>query len=189
MILSIDASMTTSIHLGNEYNELPNNGTVTKHSAPDLFHRCWRLQTCDLCISSHDPCAWCAVSQTCVPNFDHGTLFPILAPIRNENICPLGWQERWELRSKTFGCRCSSMTFMSVVFTGLSTTVGILLLWTIVKSWKWIFRRWKRRGKDWWRFDRIKTQLPYPLRWPRARALWQQHPDEIENTEREPLLG
>jgi hypothetical protein len=62
----------------------------------------------------------------CLPNIHHGTLLPILAPLRNENICPLGWQERWELRIRTFGCRYSTMTLMSVVIAVLSSMVGVL---------------------------------------------------------------
>jgi hypothetical protein len=157
-------------------------------SASDLFHRCWRLQTCDVCISSEDPCAWCAVSQSCVPNVDHGTLFSILAPIRNESICPLGWQERWELRTKAFGCRCSTMTAISVVVAVLSTMFGIVLLWAIARAGKRIVRIWKKRGEDWWRLDRIKLQRTNSLRWSWLRAP-SQKPHETANTDREPLLG
>jgi hypothetical protein len=175
--------MTTRILLSSERSDPSFNGTT------DLFHRCWRLQTCDLCISSKDACAWCAVSQTCVPNVDHATIFSILAPIRSESICPLGWQERWELRTKAFGCRCSTMTVMSVMVAVISTLCGILLLWAIAKGGKRMVRIWKGRGEDWWRLDRIKHQQPNSLRWPWLGALWQQQkPNETENTDRQPLL-
>ena len=115
---------------------------------PDLFLQCWRLTNCDDCLGSRHPCSWCAVSQACVPNAHH---FPILAPIRNENICPLGWRERWEMRAKPFSCRCSTMTFMSVVVSVLSTLAGVLLLWIFWKLGVWARRRWSTRHSGWWK--------------------------------------
>ena len=117
---------------------------------PDLFLQCWRLINCDDCLGSRHPCSWCAISQTCVPN---AHTFPILAPIRNENICPLGWRERWEMRAKPFSCRCSTMTFMSVVVGVLSTLLGVLLIWVLWKLGKWSLRRWRKRQPGWWKVD------------------------------------
>jgi hypothetical protein len=161
---------------------------VTRPSEDDLFHSCWRLQTCDLCVSSRHICAWCAVSQTCVPNLNHGTLLPILAPIRNENVCPLGWQERWELRTPSFGCRCSTMTFMSVVIAVLSTIVATLLLWGVVMLGRWGVGKWKRSGKDWWKVDRVGITPSHLLCWPKDRAQPRRQP-EIENPEGRALLS
>lgn len=144
---------------------------------------------CASCLASHDPCAWCAISQACVPNSQHGTLIPILAPIRNEDICPLGWRERWELRSRPFGCRCSTMTFMSVVVAVLSTMIGIFLIWSMVNLGKWAVRKWRKRGKEWWRVDRIRLKIHRFPGWPNRQALPQEQADDREDTERRPLLG
>jgi hypothetical protein len=181
--------MTTGNIPAEALPDLPHNGTVTDPSETDLFHSCWARQICDSCISSRDPCAWCAVSQACVPNIDHGTLLPILAPMRNEKICPLGWQERWELRTKTFGCRCSTMTFMSVVIAVLSSMVGVLLIWAAGKLGRWSVRRWKSRRKGWWKINPVKINVLYLLRWRKEPALQQQQAQDIANTERRPLLG
>jgi hypothetical protein len=117
---------------------------------PDLFLQCWRLTNCDDCLGSKHPCSWCAVSQTCVPNAHP---FPIVAPIHNESICPLSWRERWEMRAKPFSCRCSTMTFMSVVVAVLSTLVGVLLIWMFWKLGAWTVRKWRKRQPGWWRVD------------------------------------
>ena len=119
----------------------------------DLFLQCWRLTNCEDCLKSRHPCSWCAVSQTCVPNVHP---FPILAPIRNQNICPLGWRERWEMRAKPLSCRCSTMTFMSVVVSVLSTLAGVLLIWILWKLGIWGWTSWKKRQPGWWRVDRKK---------------------------------
>src|SRR5271170_6093415 len=81
----------------------------------DLFLHCWGRQSCDSCFSTKRPCAWCAISQTCVPNERLSFPFGILSPIGDENICLLAWRERWEMRAIPFSCRCSTMTLMSVV--------------------------------------------------------------------------
>lgn len=161
----------------------------TASSITDLFHRCWRLQNCDSCLASSDACAWCAVSQTCVPNTDQGTLLPILAPIRNVNICPLGWQERWELRTKTFGCRCSTMTLMSVVVAVLSSLLGVLLIWVAVRLGLWGVRKWKRRGTGWWRLDHMNINGHWLWTWQKQKRVEQQPPEEIEDSETRSLLG
>jgi hypothetical protein len=165
------------------------NITLTKLYTNDLFHRCWRLQSCNACLSSGDQCGWCAVSQSCVPNVDHGTLLPILAPIRNDDICPLGWQERWELRTRTFGCRCSNMTFISVVVAVLSTLIGVLLLWMIVRLSRWGVKRWKNRGKEWWKLDLTNFGWTRFSRWRRKGTTNQPEPEEIGQEESRPLLS
>ena len=155
----------------------------------DLFFHCWRLQSCDTCLRSARPCSWCAVSQTCVPNEVFRWPFSILAPIKNENVCPLGWRERWEMRSKPFSCRCSSMTFVSVVVAVLSTLVGVLLLWLISLLVRLLWRKWKKREGDWWRFDHWRPRWTNSRRWPLRRDA----PPETEATatseEQTPLLA
>ncbi|KAJ5032429.1 uncharacterized protein L3040_009034 [Drepanopeziza brunnea f. sp. 'multigermtubi'] len=68
---------------------------------------CWRQQGCGGCLERVDaPCSWCPASGTCIPN---PSRLQLLAPFSRPNICPL-WEERWELRSGTFGCHISTLT-------------------------------------------------------------------------------
>jgi hypothetical protein len=142
----------------------------------DLFTHCWRLQSCNGCLTTTRPCSWCATSQTCVPNEVFSWPFSILAPIKTENVCPLGWKERWEMRSKPFSCRCSSMTFVSVVVAVLSTLVGVLLLWLLALFVQLLLRKWRKREDGWWR---ISYWSP---RWTSSRA-WQFRRGLNANTE------
>lgn len=155
----------------------------------DLFFHCWRLQSCDTCLCSARPCSWCAISQTCVPNEIFHWPFSILAPIKTENVCPLGWRERWEMRSKPFSCRCSSMTFVSVVVAVLSTLVGVLLLWLMSLLVQFLWRKWKKREQGWWRTDHWRPRWTHPQRW----RSWKDAPPDTEATatreEQRPLLA
>ena len=153
---------------------------------PDLFLQCWRLFNCDDCLGSQHPCSWCAISQTCVPNAHS---FPILAPIRNENICPLGWRERWEMRAKPFSCRCSTMTFMSVVVGVLSTLLGVLLIWVLWKLGKWSLRRWRKRQPGWWKVDGKKWVNKFMICKSRKKGPEQATSTHVaRDEERRPLL-
>ncbi|KAJ5975452.1 hypothetical protein N7481_009159, partial [Penicillium waksmanii] len=113
-----------------------------------LFHVCWRRQSCSYCLAGDVACSWCATSSACVPN---AARLPILAPIRNAQICPLGSKERWELRTMPFGCNVSTLTFLSVVGTvvGLVGLVGMGVVgFCLVRS---VRRRWKE--SDYERLD------------------------------------
>lgn len=132
----------------------------------DLFTHCWRRQTCDCCLSTTRPCSWCATSQTCVPNEVFRWPFSILAPIKTENVCPLGWHERWEMRAKPFSCRCSSMTLVSVVVAVFSTLVGVLLLWLLALFVRFLLRTWKQREDGWLRFNHWRPEWTSLPRWP-----------------------
>ena len=152
----------------------------------DVFLKCWRLTNCDDCLGSRYPCSWCAVSQTCVPNVHP---FPILAPIRNENICPLGWRERWEMRAKPFSCRCSTMTLMSVVIGVLSTLVGVLLIWISWKLGRWGWRKWKKRQPGWWKVSEKKWANRLVICRSRKKEAGQTTVQEVaRDDERTPLL-
>jgi hypothetical protein len=61
-------------------------------------------------------------SATCVPN--PSLRFPILAPLRDADICPLGERERWELRTRPLGCQVSTLTLLST----LTAVLGSLFL-------------------------------------------------------------
>jgi len=132
-------------------NDCRNTTDVTCLQSQDYFHHCWRLQTCETCLSSSDPCSWCATSQVCVPNDYLSYPFGILAPIKHEDICPLSWRERWEMRAKPFSCRCSTMTLMSVVIAVVATLVGVLSIYLTTLLSKWLRRKWKARQEGWWK--------------------------------------
>ena len=137
------------------YLETTNVSTVSQGDDLDLFFHCWIKSDCPKCLSSSNtyPCSWCAVSQTCVPNTVYGYPFGILSPLVTDEICPLTWRERWELRARPFSCRCSSMTFVSVVVAVLATLVGLLLILLGVRLGIWLGRRWKSRTPGWWRLQ------------------------------------
>ncbi|KIW31349.1 uncharacterized protein PV07_03006 [Cladophialophora immunda] len=122
----------------------------------DLFFHCWIRPHCPACLSASNPypCSWCATSQTCVPNTIYPYPFGILSPLQSAEICPLAWRERWELRARPFSCRCSSMTFVSVVVAVLATLVGLSLIWTAVRLGRWAGRKWRGRKQGWWRVSR-----------------------------------
>jgi hypothetical protein len=119
----------------------------------DLFFHCFRLPHCPACLAAKNPypCSWCETSGTCVPNTVFSVPFGILASIKSDDICPLGWRERWEMRAKPFSCRCSSMTFLSVVVAVVTTLVGVLVIWVGVRLGIWMGRKWRARKEGWWR--------------------------------------
>ncbi|OAP54262.1 hypothetical protein AYL99_11363 [Fonsecaea erecta] len=122
----------------------------------DLFFHCWIQPHCPSCLSASNPypCSWCATSQTCVPNTIYSYPFGILSPLKSAEICPLAWRERWEMRARPFGCRCSSMTFVSVVVAVLATLMGLCLIWTGLRVGRWARRKWRARKQGWWRWRR-----------------------------------
>lgn len=161
------------------------NFSLTRASDPGLFFNCWRLPNCEACLASSYPCSWCATSQVCVPNEHFRDPFALLAPIKYEDICPLAWRERWEMRAKPFSCRCSTMTLMSVVVAVLSTLAGCLLISLFIVFGKNMRTKWKARQDGWWRF----------WRWRPARSLFSKQspltvdePPNPSDQERRPLL-
>lgn len=82
-------------------------------------------------------------SQTCVPLPTTSTnpfSKTILAPMSYPSICPFPWQERWELRTKPFGCNCSTTTFIAALITCVSTLVSLLILISLLRCLRWSFR-------------------------------------------------
>lgn len=115
------------------YEEFVNISLARRPDEEDRFWRCWRRNDCGSCLSSSGPqdCGWCPYSATCVPlPSSHST---ILSPINNPHICPFPWQERYELRTRPFGCNCSTTSFLVALITCVSTLVGALVLWGLVK--------------------------------------------------------
>jgi len=90
----------------------------------DREARCWAIQDCYSCTHSSYGCGWCPFSSTCVPA---GSL---LGPISSANACPLQ-DERFELRTRAFGCGCSTTTLLSIIVTVFATIAACLLLFGI----------------------------------------------------------
>ena len=90
---------------------------------------CWRIQTCHNCLNSDHGCGWCPTSSLCIPTSG------ILEPVTNKNVCPLK-DERFELRTKPFGCGCSTTTLLTAIVTvfatiiafGVLSAIGVFLL-------------------------------------------------------------
>ncbi|PYH95950.1 hypothetical protein BO71DRAFT_191395 [Aspergillus ellipticus CBS 707.79] len=161
------------------------NSSSSLAETDPLFYLCWRRQACGYCLKGDIPCSWCA-SSTCVPNPTH---FPILAPLASEGICPLGSDERWELRALPFGCQVSTITFLTGVGSVVGTLAGlgilVLVAWVVrVVGKKW--REGKYLGGTGWRGS---------YRWLGLRGVPVVEPDEEEDggnhveDERRPLLG
>ena len=93
----------------------------------DRLTACWRSQSCADCMRNNNGCGWCPVSSTCVPASS------LLEPITNKDICPF-WNERFELRTATLGCGCSTTTFISIVVTILATIAGFLVLYGVITA-------------------------------------------------------
>ena len=125
-------------------------------NADYLLRRCWRIQDCHSCLHTLDPCSWCAVSSTCIPN---EAPIALLAPIWNPNVCPIG-DERWELRAKGFGCKVSTITFLSVLVAILGAMAVALWIWAVVEIWAWCRKRWRK--------DRLGVGSPMAA----ARRIW-----------------
>ncbi|KAK0747894.1 hypothetical protein B0T21DRAFT_406460 [Apiosordaria backusii] len=117
----------------------------------DHLRRCWRQQSCSPCLAQ-DACSWCPFTQSCTPNTH---TLPLLAPISQPDICP-HWSERWEVRSRPFGCHVSTITALSVIISILSTILLGVLVWVGIV----VYKRLKRAEWDWNRasipFDRIR---------------------------------
>ncbi|KXL44767.1 hypothetical protein M433DRAFT_269295 [Acidomyces richmondensis BFW] len=100
-------------------------GIPTSHpQAMNREARCWAIQDCYSCTHSTYGCGWCPLSSTCVPARS------ILSPITSGSTCPLQ-DERFELRTRAFGCACSTTTLLSIIVTVLATVAACLLLFGI----------------------------------------------------------
>ena len=120
----------------------PNASSLTSPSsnADYLLRRCWRFQDCHSCLRTSDPCSWCAVSSTCIPNEVPVAVF---APIWEAAVCPLK-EERWELRAKGTGCRVSTVTLLGLLVAIAGTAIVALSIWALFHVWAWSRRRWRK---------------------------------------------
>ncbi|KAM3443505.1 hypothetical protein MY1884_006591 [Beauveria asiatica] len=105
------------------------------------FLRCWSQQDCGRCINTAE-CSWCPYSWACVPNKQQPALF---APLYHEDICPAR-AERWELRSKPFGCSVSTYTVLSTAVAVNATLLAVLLLWLFALALRRVRRRSRTRA-------------------------------------------
>ncbi|EFR01542.1 hypothetical protein MGYG_04544 [Nannizzia gypsea CBS 118893] len=98
----------------------------------DLLPFCWRNQDCGSCLRAANFCSWCASSSTCVPNT---SAFPLLAPLTNSSICPLGAKERWEIRTRPFGCAVSAASFLTCIVSVICTLVLVAAAYLAYQMW------------------------------------------------------
>ncbi|KAM5429878.1 hypothetical protein McanCB56680_001458 [Microsporum canis] len=98
----------------------------------DLLPFCWRNQDCDSCLKAADFCSWCPFSSTCVSN---SSPFPLLAPLASSSICPLGPKERWEIRTRPFGCGVSTASFLTCIVSVLSTLALVAAAYIAYRIW------------------------------------------------------
>lgn len=132
----------------------------------DMLRICWSKQDCSSCLNTawmkaddgggSVGCSWCPGSQTCIPNPYSPPLF---APFHNPDICPL-WYERWELRTKPLGCYVSTITFLSVIVTVISTLLIVGILVAIGFGIR-RFVLWNREeiNRGWWKVWRWRVEL------------------------------
>ncbi|PHH77992.1 hypothetical protein CDD80_7503 [Ophiocordyceps camponoti-rufipedis] len=106
--------------------------------------RCWSHQDCRGCLDDDAGCSWCPLTWACVPN---ACPIPLLAPAYDARICPHP-AERWELRSRPFGCRVSTTTSLTAVVAVLATILVALLTLLNVSALK-RFRRRAANKPDW----------------------------------------
>ncbi|RCI11747.1 hypothetical protein L249_7261 [Ophiocordyceps polyrhachis-furcata BCC 54312] len=117
--------------------------------------RCWSHQDCRGCLND-DECSWCPFTWACVPN---ACPIPLLAPAYDDRICPHP-AERWELRTRPFGCRVSTTTSLTAVVAVLATVLLALVTLLNVVA----LRRWRRRDDkaDWRQHDTWRAVLAGP---------------------------
>ena len=166
----------------NRYDALYGEANQTIIGFPDeRFFLCFRHQSCDACLRDSQPCSWCETSQACILN-DRPA--PIFTPIFDQNVCPMSWREKWEMRAKPFSCRCSSMTFVASSVSVLVTLLSLLLIWVLVRFAIWGRRKWRKRQPDWYKIDKEK----WKKRMICARKAKPTESSDPEHSERSPLL-
>lgn len=162
-------------------------------SQEDRFAACWGHLTCDRCLNDANGCGWCPSSWACVPATN------LLDPIRNEDICPL-WNDRFELRTRTLGCGCSTTTLLSIVVTIFATIAALMVLSILLGgirrlnrtfgsgTWQGVEIEVKDGGqrieRDWWRNSWLSR-----LRWSLSGGSLSNRSEQEQVTERSRLLG
>lgn len=120
-------------------------------------------------------------TSSCVPNTHD---IQILAPIWQPDICPDG-SESWEIRTKSLGCHCSTITLLTCIISVLSTFVVIGFVAMGGKAARGLQDLWATRADEWW-----KVWRHYKPGW---WKIWNTRksdtdPIDVEAPEQRPLL-
>lgn len=131
----------------------------------DRLAGCWPHQQCDSCLTSVFGCAWCGSSQTCVPlPMVHSPFLALLHPLRYphapEAMCA-EYDDRWEVRTATFGCPVSNTTVFAILISVLAGMLALLFLKMLLRG-LWSLIRLVA-GSGW----EIRPQEGYQGRWRR----------------------
>ena len=84
-------------------------------------------------------------SQTCLPlprSHIPPLLHPLFHPRQPVSICPV-YEDRWDLRTRTFGCYVSTFTVVAIVATVLCTIAGLIVLWGLWRGARWVGKPWR----------------------------------------------
>jgi hypothetical protein len=76
----------------------------------------------------------------------------LLDPVLKASACPLA-QERFELRTKTLGCGCSTATFLTLIVTVVSTILALLIMYAIVKCLRSVDRIYGTGARCGWEIE------------------------------------
>jgi len=76
----------------------------------------------------------------------------LLDPVLKASACPLA-QERFELRTKTLGCGCSTATFLTLIVTVVSTILALLIMYAIVKCLRSVDRIYGTGARRGWEIE------------------------------------
>ena len=122
----------------------------------------------------------------------------LIDPVFKTDICPSS-QDRFELRTRTLGCGCSTTTLLSVIVTVVSTLVALLILYAIlvcIRAFNQVYGTGARRG---WEIEVLDDGTLKGKPW--ARPSWSTtfqswfhrrdltaHSEQEERTERSRLL-
>lgn len=117
----------------------------------------------------------------------------LLDPVFKANSCPLA-QERFELRTKTLGCGCSTATFLSLIVTVVSTFLALLIIYAIVKCIRSVNQVYGTGALRGWEIEIRDDGSMNERLWARSVKSWFRHEnlsarsEQEETTERSRLL-
>ncbi|KAG9238329.1 hypothetical protein BJ875DRAFT_56348 [Amylocarpus encephaloides] len=112
----------------------------------DMLRVCWPHQDCSSCLKQGS-CGWCPESSTCVPNTSNIQIF---APVFNNKMCPLS-SERWEFRTRPFGCHVSTITVFTCIVSVFATVVMLASLAGLNKLRPKVQAKWNGRPTGCWK--------------------------------------
>jgi hypothetical protein len=102
----------------------------------------------------------------------------LLDPVLKANACPLA-HERFELRTKTLGCGCSTATFLTLIVTVVSTILALLIMYAIVKCLRSVDRIYGSGARRGWEIEIHDDGSMSERLWVRRRSVksWFRHED------------